>query len=181
MALAESYLSQDRLTLEGYLAARAHGEEAVRMHSGGAELRRRLARIEARACRELFRDQASRERALLRYLEAEELAPYLAMIPLEAGDFLYTVSDFDGAIEAADRVLVLEPGAVPPRLLKATALLARDGAAALQRARSLRQEIAAIVEASAGERRENDYAKVMLEVDPNREAVLDRQMARLSR
>jgi O-antigen ligase len=181
MSLAESYLSRGALTLEAYQAARVHGEEAVRLHAGDAELRRRLARIEARGCRELYRDKASRERAHRRYLEAEKLAPFLAMIPLEAGDFLYTVSDFHGAIEAADRVLILEPGSVPPRLLKATALLAGDGAASLQQARSLRQEAVAIVEASAGERRENKYAEVMLEIDPDRAAVLDRQMAQISR
>ncbi len=181
MSLAESYLSDGPLTLEGYQAARAHGEEAVRLHPGDAELRRRLARIEARGCRELFRDQASRERAFLHYRKAEQLAPFMAIIPLEAGDFLYTVSDPGGAIAAADRVLALEPGSVPPRLLKAAALLAQDGAAALPRARALRQEAAAIVEAAAGAGRENEYARVMLEIDPNREAVLVQWMEQLSR
>ena len=172
MSLAESHLGVAPLTLETYQSARANAEEAVRLHPGDAELRRRLARIEARGCRELFRDRASRERALRHYLAAENLAPYLAMIPLEAGDFLYTVSDPGGAAAAADRVLALEPGSIPPRLLKALALLARDGVAAVPEARSLMEEAGAIGEAAAGVLRENEYARVMLDVDSGRKAAV---------
>ena len=181
MALAESYLPEGPLTLEAYQFARANGEEAVRLHGGDAELWRRLARIEARACRELFQDQASRERALLHYRRAEQLAPYLAMIALEAGDFLLTVSDPAGAADAADRVLALEPGSVPPLLLKAAAILLRDGAAAVPQATTLREEALARVEAAAGDLKENEYAKVMLDLDPVRDRALVRRMEQLSR
>ncbi len=172
MSLAESYIGVGPLTLETYQSARANAEEAVRLHPGDAELRRRLARIEARGCRELFRDRSSRERALRHYLAAEKLAPYLAMIPLEAGDFLYTVSDPGGAVAAADRILALEPGSIPPRLLKALALLARDGVAAVPEARSLMEEAGALGEAAAGVRRDNEYARVMLDVDSGRKAAV---------
>ena len=181
MSLAESYLGAGPLTLDAYQSARANGEEAVRLHPGDAELRRRLARIEARGCRELFRDRASRGRALRHYLAAEELAPYLAMIPLEAGDFLYAVSDPGGAAAAADRALALEPGSIPPRLLKAIALLARDGADALSEARSLLEEAGAIGGTMSGDRRENEYARVMLEIDPGRKAAVLEALDKASR
>jgi hypothetical protein len=181
MSLAESYLLDGALTLEAYQAARAHAEQAVRLHSGDAELRRRLARIEAKACRDLFRDQASRRRALMHYQAAEKLAPYLAMVPLEAGDFLLTVSDPAGAAEAADRVLALEPGSVPPLLLKAMAVLERDGAAAVPEAKSLLEEAAAHAAAADGDRKENEYAAVMLRQDPDRVAAVVRRIEQLSR
>ena len=181
MALAESLMPRGDLTLPAYQVARVHGEEAVRLHPGDAGLRRRLARIEARGCRELFRDQASRERALLHYRTAENLAPYLAMIPMETGDFLLTVSDPHGAVDAADRVLALEPASVPPLLLKAMAILARDGSAAVPRAKSLREEALAHAKAASGDLKENEYASVMLNLDPVRDAALVRRIEQTTR
>jgi hypothetical protein len=181
MSLAEAHMEGRPMTPDAYRSARTEGEEAVRLHTGSAELRKRLARIEARGCRELFRDRASRERALRHFLAAEARAPYDAVIPLETGDFLFSVSDPAGAVAAADRALRLEPGSIPPRLLKAVSLLARDGGAAVPEAERLLKESETIGTAGTGAGFESEYTRVMLAVDPERLAAVEEALDKASR
>jgi len=154
MRLAEQILkAEDDLTLEPYLAARLEAEAALRLHPRSGELALRMARIEAAGCRELFRDAASRARAYEWYLLAERLLPARPLVPQEAGEFLYGVTDLSGAAAAADRVLALEPNAVKARLLKAAALFEIGGrnrtaqiALLLTEAAELEEQYAGLVE-----------------------------------
>ena len=98
--------------------ARESAERAIRLHDG-AESRRRLARVENMACRLLFGDEPTRERARAQYEAAGRLDPYDPFLQIELAAFLSDTADPAGARRAAERALRLEPEAAAPRLLLA--------------------------------------------------------------
>jgi len=166
MRLAEQILRQgDDLTLDHYLAARSEAEAAVRLHPRSGVLALRAARIEAAACRELFRDAVSRDRSRKWYLLAERLLPARPLVPQETGEFLYGVSDPSGAAEAADRVLALEPNAVKARLLKAAALFQMDGADRTAEIDRLLTEAAELEAQYAGSVQGDEMAEKLMKVE----------------
>jgi len=147
-----------------YAEAREAAERAVRLHPRDGSLRLRLARLEALACRTLFGDLESRTRAGMRFLDAEELSRPSALLALETGEFLYGTSDLNGAIEAAERAIALEPEAPAPRLLEARALLH------LEKVEEARTILAEAEELAARHRlspRENIYTRLLLDLDPS--------------
>lgn len=107
-----------------YASARETAEEAIRLSPASPEGWKALARVEGIACRDLFRDVGTRERARTAYLEAESRALHDPFLPLEAGGFLLATQDAEGARDAAFRAMRIEPNAVPARLLLAEVALA---------------------------------------------------------
>jgi len=151
--------------IEDYAMAREAAEHAVRLQPMEARYRRGLAKIEAQACRFLFRDVASRDRARLRYLEAESRARYDPFLPLELAMFLSDVGDPAGARRAAERALSLEPESVLPRLVLADSLIAEDRPGAARRAEALVAEAQALAERWASWAERSEYAKELLTLD----------------
>lgn len=139
MRLAE-HLAAGPPLATAYAEAREAGEQALRLQPVDARYRRALARIEARACIELFRTEACRERVQLAYAQAGRLSRYDPTIPLEAAIFLLELGDPLGARRSAERALVLEPEAVLPRLALAEALIDSEGALAVGEANELMRE-----------------------------------------
>ncbi len=109
--------------LARYATARETAERAVRLGPRDSDGYWTLAQIEALACRTLFRDVASRERARHAFEQAETLSRYNAIIPVTLARFLLETGDAAGARRAAERAVALEPEAALPRLLLAEALL----------------------------------------------------------
>jgi O-antigen ligase len=168
MRQAESLADEGfELDLVYYAWSRETAERAVRLHPREGSLRLRLARIEALACRRLFGDLQSRTRAAARYLDAEKLSRPTALIPLEAGEFLYGTSDFRGAVAAADRAIALEPEAPAPLLLKARALLQIGGGDAAGKARDLLDRALELEARYAAVPRQNEYSRLLLDLDPD--------------
>ncbi|ANM28556.1 hypothetical protein ABI59_01370 [Acidobacteria bacterium Mor1] len=160
-----------------YAAARLQAERAVALHPAESRYRLAAARIEAAACRELFRDVATRRRAAQRFREAAERSRYDPFPLLEMGAFLLETGDPAGARAATEDALGLEPGAVSPRLLLADVLLAEGGEGSRDRARRLLHEArerAAETERFAAE---NLYSERLLTLDPR---AVDRIESRLA-
>lgn len=109
---------------EGYARAREAAERAIRLEPADAVYRRAAAWVEGMACRALFRDVGTRERAAAHYEEAERLSRYDATIPTDAARFLLGTGDPEGGRRAAERALRIEPEAAVPRALLAEAFLA---------------------------------------------------------
>lgn len=169
MRLAEAVAADPAIApLERYAAAREHAEAAVRLNPLDGALRQKLARLEAAACRALFPDSAARAHVARRFLDAERYAPFVPFIPLEGSDFLYSTSDFAGAARAADRALAIEPESVGPRLDLARAVLAAGGPAAARTASRLVDEAERRAADHAAIRRDDDYTRGMLDLDPDK-------------
>lgn len=169
MRLAEAVAADPAVApLERYAAAREHAEAAVRLNPLDGSLRQQLARLEAAACRALFPDSAARSHVASRFREAAHRAPYVPFIRLEAADFLYSTSDFEGAIREATLALEIEPESVGPRLDLARAVLAGGGAGAAFHAAILVDEAEARAAKYAAVRRDEDYTRGMLDLDPNK-------------
>jgi len=167
--------------LESYADARESAEHAVRLQPMDAGYRRGLARVEAEACRSLFRDEASRGRAALRYLEAEARARYDPFLPLELAMFLIDVGDPAGARRAAERALSLEPESVLPRLVLADALLAEGGPAAAGRAEALVAEAQEKAERWSSWAERSEYAVELLTLDPEALQRVGRRLGKVGR
>jgi tetratricopeptide (TPR) repeat protein len=151
-----------------YAAAREAAEQAVRLHPTEAAYEWGLARVEALGCLRLFRDAATRERALTHFERAHQRSPADARIAIDAGEFLLSAADPHRARRLAERALRIEPNAVPARLLLAEALLDSGEPDAGPRAEALLAEaleLAARWEAVAARGR---YQAEMLSVDPAR-------------
>jgi tetratricopeptide (TPR) repeat protein len=164
------------LTAESYAAAREATERAIRLSPGDARYRRGAARIEALACRSLFRDAATRARAAERFREAERLSRYDPFIALELAGFLMDTDDPAGARRAAERALALEPEAVVPRLLLADALLS-SGATDPSKVERLLDEAVAKSDRWRAHLDDGLYAGELLRLDTTR---LDRLRERAS-
>jgi tetratricopeptide (TPR) repeat protein len=155
-----------RWDADGYARAREAAETAIRLQPADATYRRAAAWVEGVACRTLFRDRDSRERAASRYREAAALARHDATIPLEEARFLLATGDPEGARRAAERALRIEPGAAVPRVILAEALLDADPAAAATRVPQLLQE--AERSALADARGVSSYEARLRMIDPER-------------
>jgi O-antigen ligase len=153
-------------TRKAYADARLAAETAVRLSPADPETHRELARVEAEACRRLFRDVASRERAADRFRQAEELARHSPFIPFELAVFLLDAGDPAGARRAAERALEIEPESVAPRLVLARALLELGGPRAAERAERLVAESREKFERWAAWQSAGPYARELLRPDP---------------
>jgi O-antigen ligase len=163
LAVAELEIARG-LELRSYARAREGAEAAVRLAPASAEIHRGAARIEAQACRTLFRDAACRDRARAAWERAAERAPKDPALPVELAAFLLDLGDVCGARRAAERALALEPEAVLPRLLLADALLEGGGAAGAARARTLLEQAQALA-ARWSARASGPYAQRMMRLD----------------
>jgi O-antigen ligase len=152
-------------TLETYARARELAEHAIRLNRADSEMHLRLARIEARACRTLFRDNLSRARALRAFRRAADRARYSATVPLEEGDFLLGTDDPAGALTATRRAMELEPNAIPPRLLAADALVRSGGEESAAEAARLVREAREIAARWGDYRAEDAYSRALLRLD----------------
>jgi O-antigen ligase len=126
--------------IEGYTEAREAAERAVRLQPAGPEFHRVLARVESLACRTLFQDAGTRQRASAAFERAEDLDRYDPFIPLERAGFLLDTGDPTAAARAAERALELEPESVLPRLMLADALLESEARDGVRRAEELLEE-----------------------------------------
>ena len=164
--------------LSRYAEARQAAETAIRLDPQAPRHRRTAARVEVAACRQLFRDRASRERARDRFLEAEARSRYDPLIPLELAAFLLSTGDPIGARRATERALTLEPNGVRPRLLLAETLLAAEGPAAAERAEALVREAQELADRWARHADGGVYAERLLGFDEPAAARIRRQLAR---
>jgi O-antigen ligase len=164
-----------RWTLADYARSREAAESAVRLAPLAAEVHRGAARVEARACRTLFRDAACRDRARAAWERAAALAPSDPTIQVELAAFLVDLGDPLGGRRAAERALSLEPESVLPRLLLADALLEIGDGSGAARARELLGE--AEQQAARWPARASDpYGHRMMGLDPQ---VLERLARKL--
>ena len=152
-----------------YAAAREAAEQAVRLSPRSSASWLALARVQTAACRDLFRDVGTRDRAAAAFAEAEARSRHDPFVPLEAAAFLLATGDDDGARRAAERALRIEPQAIPPRLLLADAALARGGEGAGRADRALR-EAEDLAARFASVPKESPYARSLLTLDPDRVA-----------
>ncbi len=151
--------------LPSYARAREAAERAIRLNPTDAHYRLGLARIERLACLTLFGDEASRARAARAYGEAQDRARHDPFVALEEGRFLLAAGDPSGARRAAERVLAIEPEAVPGRLLLADAVLSAGGESSSARARRISEEAARVAERWAQVPRQTLYARRILDLD----------------
>jgi O-antigen ligase len=165
--------------LGAYASAREAAEHAARLHPSDARVLRAGARIEAHACRTLFRNRSCRGRVADLYRRAEQLARHDATVPLELAGFLLDRRDPAGARRAAERALAIEPEAVLPRLILIAAFIKsgsdddlRRGAAQLADARERAETWAHWNDGS--------YGRALLRPDPRLFARLERELAAAS-
>jgi len=163
MRLAE-HLAAGPHGFDSYAAAREAAEQAVRLQPADARYRHDMARIEARACIEIFRTSGCRERVRLHYMNAEQLSRYDPAIPLELAMFLLDLGDGVGARRAAERALALEPEAVLSRLVLAEALIESDASSAAARSGELLNEAERKAEQWAGWT-DGEHARRLLTLD----------------
>ena len=151
-----------------YAEAREAAESAARLQPADARYPTGIARVEALACRTLFRDEATRARSAARYDEAFERSRHDPFLLIEKGDFLLAAGDPTGARRAAEQALRIEPEAVPPRLLLAEAALAEGTPASGERAARLLAEAEAGALRWAAWPKESPYEAHLLSLDPAR-------------
>jgi O-antigen ligase len=157
----------DRLTLENYASAREAAERAVRLNRADSLNHWMAAKVERRACLELFRDVACRERVSARYRWAQALKPYDARVSLDHGQFLLAAGDPEGARRFAQRALTMEPEGVAARLLLAECFL-RQRRPDTARAAELLQEAQRLARKHAKAAVANEYSMQMLMLDQRR-------------
>jgi len=155
------------LDLKRYAAAREAAEHAVRLSPRDGRYPWALAKVEAHGCLDLFRDEASRRRAVDRYERAHSRMPYEVRVLLDAGEFLLAAGDPAGARRMAERTLRIEPNAVPARVLLAEALIG-TGDAGDRRAVVLLDEADRLATAHAGAAGANRYSTDLLSLDRQR-------------
>jgi O-antigen ligase/Tfp pilus assembly protein PilF len=162
------------LTLEKYATARESAETAIRLNPADGLNHWMAAKVERRACLELFRDIACRERVTARYRWAQALKPYDVRVSIDHGQFLLAAGDPDGARRCAERALTMEPEGVAARILLAEILLrqrSRDRRGAAELVREA-QALASRHAAAAGA---NEYSRQMLSLDQRRLGMLLRE------
>jgi hypothetical protein len=152
---------------------------SLRLQPADARYRRSLARLEARACIELFRTEACRERVRAEFEHAAQLSRYDPAIPIDLAVFLLDLGDPLEARRAAERALALEPESVLPRLILADALIESDPVNGLRRAADLLREAEAKAEQwadAAGE----PQVRQLLDLDREQFSRLQGKIAQLS-
>ena len=175
---AEDLASGREFGVSVYAEAREAAETAVRLEAADARYRIAIARVEALACTRLFRDEAARARAAVRYDEAVERSCHDPYPLLEKGGFLLDASDPAGARRAAEQALRIEPEAVPARLLLAESLLAEGGAGARESAARLLAEAEARARRWAAWPKESSYEQNLLTLDPARARAIRERLER---
>ena len=163
----------------GYARAREAAEEAVRLQPADAAYRRAAAWVEGMACRTLFHDRATRDRAAERYREAADVARHDATIPLDEAQFLLGTGDPEGARRAAERALRIEPRAATPRVVLAEALLESSASDASVVASRLLEEAESLD--ATGTPPSSAYDLRLRFVDRTRVAALRRRVSELAR
>ena len=106
-----------------YANAREALERAARLDPEDARHRWNLAQLEARGCLERYRDLATCRRALQRFGEAAERAPFDARIAVDHGDFARALGNRELALGETRRAVELEPGSPVAWLARSRALL----------------------------------------------------------
>jgi O-antigen ligase len=155
------------LTLESYAVARESAERAIRLNRTDSLNYWLAAKVERRACLELFRDVACRERVSARYRWAQALKPYDARVSLDHGQFLLSAGDPEGARRFAQRALTMEPEGVAARLLLAECLIHQKRPDP-ERASQLLREAQRLSRRHAGAAAANEYSMQMLTLDQRR-------------
>ena len=134
-----------RLTLDLYARFRLELDQGVRVNSASADLLLTRARLESRAFRDLFHDDATLKRALESYREGVRRVPHDPRPRLEMASFLHETGRPREALEEVRRVLREEPGFLGARLLAALLLQATGDVSAAhqewERARDIRRRI----------------------------------------
>lgn len=163
---AEDLSSKPDWTAADYAVAREAAERAIRLQPADARYAVGLARVERRACRSLFGDLATRQRASEAYERGAGLSRFDPRIPTELAGFLLDTGDAEGARAAAERALALEPESVLPRLILADAWLASTETEGPRRARQLLAEAREKSRRWAHWAERSGYARAFLTLDP---------------
>lgn len=159
-----------------YALARESVEHAIRLAPRSPEYRVAAGRIEALACRTLFRDEGTRARMRRRYDEAALLAQHDPFIRIEAATRLLGLGDPRSARRAAESALRIEPEAVAPRLVLAEAALAMGGPDGNAIAARWLAEAEASAARWADWPKPSRYARDLLGLDRSRAASLRRRI-----
>lgn len=159
------------LTLESYASAREAAERAVRLNPSDGLNHWMAAKVERRACLELFRDRACLDRVSSRYRWAQALKPYDVRVSLDHGQFLLAANEPLAARRFAERALTMEPLGVAPRLLLAECLV-RQRSPDVERAVELAQEAEELALEHSRAAAANEYSRQMLTLDTRRLAGL---------
>jgi O-antigen ligase len=160
-----------------YAGAREAAERAVRLQPRDSDFAWALARVEARACIELYRDAGTRDRALRAYARARELYPTDPRIVLDEAVFRLGVADPRGARRLAEAALRLEPNAVPARLILAEALLDAGSPDGPARAAALLREARALAARWEATAREGVYQRELLALDARAVSRIESRLA----
>ncbi|HEV8335741.1 MAG TPA: O-antigen ligase family protein [Candidatus Polarisedimenticolia bacterium] len=130
------------LTLELYARFRLELDQGIRVDSASADLLLTRARLESRAFRELFHDEATLRRALESYREGVRRVPHDPRPRLEMATFLNEIGRGQEALVEVRKALREEPGFLAARLLAALLLQASGDLGAAkgewERARDIR-------------------------------------------
>jgi len=126
----------------------------------------------------MFRDVECRDRVLVRFAAAAQLRRTDIGILLDAAEFALATGAMARSAELAESALVIEPNAVPARLILAEALMGDQPPDAL-RATALINEGARIAAEHQHERKKSSYAAVMLDFDVARGNRLGRRAVEL--
>jgi O-antigen ligase len=163
--------SSARLTPESYGSAREAAERAVRLNRADGLNHWMAAKVERRACLELFRDRACLDRVSSRYRWAQALKPYDARVSLDHGRFLLAAGDPLAARRFAERALTMEPLAVAPRILLAECLM-RQKRPDPERAVELAEEARRLALEHSRAAAANEYSRQMMALDSRRLVML---------
>jgi len=176
LRLARHLLAQpDPWSVDDYATAREFAELAIRLNPAGAVFRRGLARVEARACRQLRPDVGCRQRVRQLYEGAEALSRFDPSMSIELAGFLLDTGDPVGARRAAERALSIEPEAALPRLLLADAFIEFGSESDLHTAGWLLEEAAERAERWKAWKAEG-YGRELLTVVPSTAERLQRKL-----
>jgi O-antigen ligase len=133
------------LTFDLYARFRLELDQGIRVNSASADLLLTRARLESRAFRDLFHDDATLKRALESYREGVRRVPHDPRPRLEMASFLNEIGRRREALAEVRKALREEPGFLGARLLAALLLQSSgdiDAAKAeWERARAIRRDI----------------------------------------
>jgi O-antigen ligase len=155
------------MTLRSYASAREAAERAVRLNPSDSLNHWMAAKVERRACLELFKDRACLDRVSKRFRWAQALKPYDVRVSLDHGQFLLSAGEPLAARRFAERALTMEPLGVAARLLLAESLV-RQQWPDFERAAELAEEARRLAEEHSKAADANEYSQQMLTLDPRR-------------
>ena len=161
---------------DGYAEARNAAERASALDPTNARYWRGVARVEALACRTLFGDVATRERAASAYERALECSRHDPFLPLEQARFLLGLGDPAGARRAVERSLLIEPQSVSARITLAATLAASDREEDATRGRVVLEETRQVARRWASWPRQTPYARAVLDLEPVWESAVAKRL-----